>query len=249
MASAKLIGHLVDIRNRLMRMGIALLLVFVPSMYYANPLFTFLSQPLIRALPADGALVAMGVMSPFTTPFRLAFYVSVAVVMPYLLWELWRLIAPALFRREKSFAVPLALSSIVLFYAGMAFAYFLVFPGIFQFIVATTPKGVAIRTDINEYVGFALTLFLSFGLSFEVPIVVILLAITGIVSVEKLTASRGYVIIFLFMFAAVITPTTDAISMVAMAGPMWLLYEAGVIVARLMLKMRGGVTARDEGTG
>lgn len=239
MASAKLIGHLVDIRNRLMRMGLAWLVAFLPCLYFANPLFTFLSRPLIEALPQDGALVAMGVMSPFTTPFRLAFYVSIAIVMPYLLWELWRLIAPVLFRKEKRFAVPLALSSILLFYAGMAFAYFLVFPGIFQFIIATTPKGVAIRTDINEYVGFALTLFLAFGISFEVPIVVILLALTGLVGVDKLTASRGYVIIFLCVFAAVITPTTDAISMVAMAGPMWLLYELGAIVARVMLRMRG----------
>ncbi|MET0292343.1 MAG: twin-arginine translocase subunit TatC [Steroidobacteraceae bacterium] len=249
MASPQLINHLIAIRTRLVRMAIILFLVFVPAMYFANDLFTFLSKPLLAALPEGGAIVAMGVMSPFTTPFKLAFYVSIAVVMPYLLWELWRLIAPALFRKDKGFAVPLVIASIALFYAGMAFAYFLVFPGIFQFIVATTPHDVQMRTDMNEYVGFALTLFLSFGLSFEVPIVVILLVISGLVSAEKLTASRGYVIIGIVLIAAIITPTTDAVSQLAMAGPMWLLYEGGVIIARVMLKMRGVVKASDEGTG
>ncbi len=249
MSTAPLITHLLELRKRLVRIGLAVAVVFVPCMYYANPLFSFLSQPLLAVLPEGGAIVATGVMSPFTTPFKLAFYVSLGVVMPYVLWEIWRFVAPALFKREKNFAMPLAASTIVLFYSGMAFAYFLVFPGIFKFIVATTPRGVQIMTDMNEYVGFALTLFLSFGLSFEVPIVVILLVLSGLIRVEKLTASRGYVIIAIFVVSAIITPTTDAISQLAMAGPMWLLYEGGVVAARILVKMRREQAATDAGTG
>jgi sec-independent protein translocase protein TatC len=238
MTTAPLISHLLELRTRLVRMVVALLVVFIPCAYFGNQMFTYLSEPLRAVLPEGASIVSTSVMSPFTTPFKLGFYVSLAVVMPYLLWEIWRFIAPALFKREKRFAVPLALSSIILFYGGMAFAYFLVFPGIFKFLVGTTPTGVKMMTDMNEFVGFSLTMFLSFGLSFEVPIVVILLVLTGVIGVDKLTSSRGYVIVAIFIIAAVITPTTDAISQVAMAGPMWILFEGGIICARIMVKMK-----------
>jgi sec-independent protein translocase protein TatC len=231
---ATLISHLLELRTRLLRIAIGMIVAFVPCAIFADELFELLSEPLIAALPAGSSMVATGVMTSFTAPFKLAFYVSIATAMPYLLWEIWGFVAPGLYRGEKRFAVPLVLSSILLFYGGMAFAYFLVFPGIFEFLVATTPTGVKMMTDINEYVGFAMMMFLAFGLSFEVPIVVILMVLTGLIGVDKLTASRGYVIVGIFIVSAVLTPTTDAISQLAMAGPMWILFEVGVIAARMM---------------
>jgi sec-independent protein translocase protein TatC len=229
-----------------MRMFAALLIVFIGCATFANDLFEWLSRPLREALPAGSTMATMTVMGSFTTPFALAFYVALAVSMPYLLWEIWGFVAPGLYRHEKRFAMPLFVSSVVLFYAGMAFSFFLIFPSIFQFLVTTTPKGVRMQTDINEYVSFAMTMFLSFGFAFEVPIVVILLVLTGLVSIEKLSRSRGYVVVGIFVVSAVITPTTDAISQLAMAGPMYVLYEGGLIVARLMLKVKGKTVAPTE---
>ena len=233
-----LISHLLELRDRLMRMGIALVIVFVPCMYFANEILTWLAKPLTAALPKDTSLQSTSVMGVFLAPFKLSFYVALVVIMPYLLFEIWGFVAPGLYKHEKRFAGPLVFSSIALFYGGMAFAYFLVFPGIFNFLVDITPLGVKMAPDINEFLGFVLTMFLSFGIAFEVPIVVILLVLTGMVRIEKLTQSRGYVIIGIFVVSAVITPTTDAISQLAMAGPMWLLFEGGVIVARLMTRNR-----------
>jgi sec-independent protein translocase protein TatC len=233
-----LISHLLELRDRMLRMCVALLIVFIPAAYFGNDILVFLSEPLKAVLPPGSKLVSTEVMGVFTTPFMLSFYVAVSIVMPYLLYEIWGFVAPGLYKHEKRFAGPLVFSSIALFYSGMAFAYFLVFPGVFQFLVSITPKGVDMMTDIGKYVSFAMTMFISFGIAFEVPIVVILLVLTGMMSIEKLTASRGYVIIAIFIISAIITPTTDAISQLAMAGPMWLLYEAGVIVARLMTRNR-----------
>jgi sec-independent protein translocase protein TatC len=212
--------------------------VFVPCVYFGNDILVYLSEPLKAALPPGSKLVSTEVMGVFTTPFMLSFYVALAIVMPYLLIEIWGFVAPGLYKHEKRFAGPLVFSSIFLFYSGMAFAYFLVFPGVFQFLVSITPQGVEMMTDIGKYVSFAMTMFISFGIAFEVPIVVILLVLTGMISVQKLNASRGYVIIGIFIVSAIITPTTDAISQLAMAGPMWILYEAGVIVARLIVRGR-----------
>jgi sec-independent protein translocase protein TatC len=176
-------------------------------------------------------------MSPFTTPFKLSFMVAVFGAMPVVLGQIWGFVAPGLYRKEKHFAVPLLVSSIVLFYVGVAFAYFLVFPVMFQFFAATTPHGVQMMTDINNYLDFALTMFFAFGVAFEVPIAVVLLAITGLVTVKKLSSARGYVIIGIFVIAAILTPP-DALSQTMMALPMWLLYEAGIIFARLMTRGR-----------
>jgi sec-independent protein translocase protein TatC len=233
-----LISHLLELRDRLMRMCIALGVVFIPCAYYANEVLSWLAKPLTAVLPKDTSLLSTSVMGVFLAPFKLSFYVALVIVMPYLLFEIWGFVAPGLYKQEKRFAAPLVVSSILLFYGGMAFAYFLVFPGIFHFLVDITPLGVKMAPDINEFLSFVLTMFLSFGIAFEVPIVVILLVLTNIVRIEKLTQSRGYVIIGIFVVAAVITPTTDAISQVAMAGPMWLLFEGGIIVARLMTRNR-----------
>jgi sec-independent protein translocase protein TatC len=242
-------SHLLELRTRLLRMAVAFVVVFVPCAYLGDRMFSALAQPLRRVLPEGHSLIAQGVMTPFTTPFKLGFYAALAICMPYLLWEIWRFVAPALFRNEKRFAVPLVVASIALFYGGIAFAYFLVFPGIFKFLVGTLPQSVKMMTDMNEYVGFSVTMFLAFGLAFEVPILVILLVVSGLVKLEKLTGSRGYVIVGIFVVAAIITPTTDVISQLAMAGPMWILFEAGVIVARVLVRIRQEQEKLGGGTG
>jgi sec-independent protein translocase protein TatC len=233
-----LISHLLELRDRLMRMVIVLVVAVVPCLIYGNDVLTWLAKPLIAVLPPGNQMVSTSVMGVFTTPFTLSIYVALVIVMPYLLYEIWGFVAPGLYKHEKRFAAPLVLSSIVLFYSGMAFAYFLVFPGVFQFLVKITPQSVHMMPDIKEFVSFAMTMFLSFGIAFEVPIVVILLVLTNMVKIEKLTASRGYVIIGIFIISAIITPSTDAISQLAMAGPMWILYEGGVVAARLMTRNR-----------
>ncbi len=228
-----LISHLLELRTRLMRAFLAVIVVFVPCAIYANELFEFLARPLIAQLPAGSSLIATGVTSPFTTPFKLAFMVALVIAMPIVLYQIWAFVAPGLYRREKRFARPLLVSSIVLFYCGVAFAYWVVFPVIFRFFVATAPRGVAVMTDIANYMDFVLMMVLSFGVAFEVPIAVVLLVMTGLVSVEKLGSARGYVLIGIFVIAALLTPP-DAISQSIMAVPMYLLYEGGIIFARLM---------------
>jgi sec-independent protein translocase protein TatC len=245
LAEGTLISHLLELRDRLMRMCIGLAIVFVPCVIFGDEILTLLAEPLRKELPEGSSLISTSVMGVFLAPFKLSFYMALTVVMPYLLYEIWGFVAPGLYKNEKRFAAPLVISSILLFYGGMAFAYFLVFPGIFHFLVDITPANVKMMTDISEYLSFVLTMFLSFGIAFEVPIVVILLVLTGMVSVEKLTKSRGYVIIGIFVVSAIITPTTDPISQLAMAGPMWLLYEGGVIVARLMTRNRPKPQAED----
>ena len=237
LAEGTLISHLLELRDRLLRAFLAVILVFIPLAFFANEVFTFVAQPLIQQLPKGSSLIATSVISPFMTPFKLAFFVALFVAMPFVLYQVWAFVAPGLYRHEKKFALPLLVSSIVLFYAGIAFAYFAVFPVMFQFFANTTPVGVTMMTDITSYMDFVLTMFLCFGLAFEVPVVVVLLVLTGLVKVEKLAEIRGYVLIGIFVVAAVLTPP-DAISQTIMAVPMYLLYEGGLAMARLMNRMR-----------
>ncbi|RYG87264.1 twin-arginine translocase subunit TatC [bacterium] len=236
--SGNLVPKLLDLRNRLVRIAIALALVFAPCAMYGDELFRLMAKPMLEVMGGHGELAVLDPMGGFTAPLKLAFYVSLGIVMPYVLWQLWAFVAPGLYRHEKRITLPLIAASIVLFYAGMAFCYFLIFPGVFKFLLTIMPTGVKQMTDISQYVSFALMMLVSFGLSFEVPIVVILLVLTGAIGAERLSASRGYVIVAIFVISAVITPTTDAISQIAMAGPMWLLYEAGLLVARALQKLR-----------
>jgi len=237
LAEGTLISHLLELRDRLLRAFLAVILVFIPLAFFANEVFTFVAQPLIEQLPKGSSLIATSVISPFMTPFKLAFFVALFVAMPFVLYQVWAFVAPGLYRHEKKFALPLLVSSIVLFYAGIAFAYFAVFPVMFQFFANTTPVGVTMMTDITSYMDFVLTMFLCFGLAFEVPVVVVLLVLTGLVKVEKLAEIRGYVLIGIFVVAALLTPP-DAISQTIMAVPMYLLYEGGLVMARLMSRMR-----------
>jgi sec-independent protein translocase protein TatC len=228
-----LISHLLELRTRLMRAFLAVILVFIPCAFYSNEIFAYLSQPLLRELPANAALISTSITAPFTTPLKLSFVAGLVIAMPYVLYELWAFVAPGLYRHEKRFAVPLLVSAIVLFYVGVAFAYFVVFPLIFNFFVHTAPPGVQMMADITMYMEFVLVLLFSFGLAFEVPVAVVLLVAMGIVQIEKLKQIRGYVLIAVFIIAAILTPP-DAISQTIMAVPMYLLYEAGILFARLL---------------
>ena len=237
LAEGTLMSHLLELRDRLMKGMLALLVVFIPCAVFANDLYSFIAQPLLDKLPKGATLIATGVVTPFMTPFKLAFYVSIFLAMPVLLYQIWAFVAPGLYKREKRFAVPLLVSSVVLFYSGVIFAYFVVFPVMFSYLVGTAPTGVAYMPDIAEYLDFILTLFFAFGVAFEVPVAVVLLVLTGLVKVESLGKNRGYVIIGIFVVAAFLTPP-DAVSQTIMAIPMWLLYEGGLVMARIMQRMR-----------
>ena len=232
-----LISHLLELRTRLMRAFLGVILVFIPFALYSNQLFEWLSHPLLQQLPANSMLISTSITAPFTAPLKLAFVAALVVAMPYVLYELWAFIAPGLYRHEKSFAVPLLLSAVVLFYVGVAFAYYLVFPLIFKFFVNTTPHSVQMMADISLYMDFVVMLLFSFGVAFEVPVAVVLLVLMGIVPLEKLTRSRGYVLIAVFIIAAILTPP-DVFSQLSLAIPMMVLYELSILGARWVEKTR-----------
>ena len=230
-------SHLLELRDRLMRAMLALLIAFVPCAIYSNELYDIVSRPLVAKLPKDASMIAIGVIAPFMVPFKLAFYVALFAAMPVVIYQLWAFIAPGLYRREKRFAFPLLVSAVLLFYVGVFFAYFAVFPVMFDWLVHSGPTTVKMQTDITQYLDFVITLFFAFGVAFEVPVAVVLLVLTGIVKVESLTENRGYVLIGIFVVAAILTPP-DALSQCIMAIPMYGLYEGGVVMARVMQKMR-----------
>jgi sec-independent protein translocase protein TatC len=233
LAEGTLISHLLELRDRLIRCVISVAVLFVPCMSYANDIFGYVIKPMLDKLPHGNQMIATQVMSPFLTPFKTAFFFAVLLAMPYILYQLWAFVAPGLYRHEKRFAVPLLVSSIVLFYAGISFAYFAVFPVMFAFLVGTAPPGIAVMPDINQYLDLVIKMFFAFGVAFEVPVAVVLLVRTGLVRIEKLRSNRGYVLIGIFIIAALITPP-DAVSQSIMAVPMYALYEAGLIMASLM---------------
>ena len=248
LAEGTLISHLLELRDRLIRCCIAVGIAFVPCMSFSNDIFSFVAEPLIKKLPQGASMIATGVMTPFTTPFKLSFFAAVLVAMPFVLYQLWAFVAPGLYRHEKRFAVPLLVSSILLFYVGVVFSYLFVFPVMFQFFASTTPKGVSMMTDISSYLDFALRMFFAFGVAFEVPIAVVLLVITNIVSLEKMKSNRGYVLIGVFIIAAFVTPP-DAVSQSIMAIPMYALYEGGILMARILSRVRRPtVPAKDAET-
>lgn len=225
------ISHLVELRNRLIRSIVVVALIFVALSFKANEIYAYLAGPLTRHMPEGSRMIAIGVASPFLAPLKLALVASVFVAMPYVLYQAWAFIAPGLYRHEKRFAFPLLVASILLFYGGMAFAYFVVFPLIFQFLIATAPPGVAMMTDINQYMDFVLTLFFAFGVSFQVPIATILLVATGIVSREAIADKRPYIIVLAFVIGAVLTPP-DVVSQTLLAVPIWFLFELGLVFSR-----------------
>lgn len=224
--------HLIELRNRLLKAALLILAVFLALTPLANDVYTWLATPLLRALPAGSQMVAIDVSSPFLTPFKVTLVAAVFITMPFSLYQAWAFIAPALYRHEKRLMVPLLLSSTLLFYAGVAFAYYVVFPLVFAFLTATAPAGVAVMTDIGKYLDFVLTLFFAFGIAFEVPILALLLVWSGLVSAQSLAEKRPYVIVAAFVIGMVLTPP-DVVSQALLAVPMWFLFEAGLLVARL----------------
>jgi len=245
LAEGTLMSHLLELRDRLMRAMLALLIAFIPCAIYSNELYDIVSKPLVAKLPAGTSMIAIGVIAPFMAPFKLSFYVALFAAMPVIIYQLWAFLAPGLYKRAKRFAMPLLLSAGLLFYVGVFFAYFAVFPVMFEYLVHSGPASVKMQTDISSYLDFVVTLFFAFGVAFEVPVAVVLLVLTGLVKVEKLGENRGYVLIGIFVVAAILTPP-DALSQCIMAVPMYLLYEGGVVMARIMQKMRRDSAAAGE---
>lgn len=235
LAESTLLSHLLELRDRLLKSVIATFVIAVPCLYFANDIFTWLSEPLRMQLPEGAHLIATSVVAPFMTPFKLALLAAVYFAMPVILYQVWAFIAPGLYRHERRFALPLFVSSVILFYAGSVFAYFVVFPVIFQFFVATTPAGVEMMTDMTQYMDFAVLLFFAFGLAFEIPVATVLLVRTGLVKRETLSGNRGYVILGIFIIAAFLTPP-DAVSQTMMALPMYALYEIGLLMTRILVR-------------
>jgi sec-independent protein translocase protein TatC len=230
-----LISHLLELRTRLLRGVMGLGVVLVALLPFANKLYGFLAQPLLAKLPAGGQLIATQVASPFFAPLKLAMFVALLVAMPWLLYQAWAFVAPGLYKREKKLAFPLLSSSLFLFYAGCAFAYFLVLPTVFGFLAKVTPDGVAMMTDISAYLDFVLVLFLAFGLSFELPVALVILSILGWVTPAQLREGRGYAIVGIFVVAAIVTPP-DVVSQLLLAIPMCLLYETGILASVLVTR-------------
>ncbi|WP_058835934.1 twin-arginine translocase subunit TatC [Luteimonas abyssi] len=242
---SSLLEHLIELRSRLLRAIAGLMLVFVCLLPFANRLYAWLAQPLLDKLPEGANLIAIEVASPFFAPLKLAFFVALVGTMPWLLYQLWAFVAPGLYRRERKLAVPLLLSSLVLFYAGCAFAFFLVLPVVFGFLTAITPEGVAMMTDIHAYLNFVLVIFLAFGLSFELPVAMAILVLMGWVTPAQLRESRGYAIVGMFVLAAVITPP-DVVSQLMLAIPLCLLYEAGLIASRMLAPAEERASAEES---
>ena len=230
-AAPRLIDHLIELRARLLRAVAGLLIVFVGMLPFGNRLYGWLAQPLLDKLPAGGQLIAVEVASPFFAPVKLAFFAALLVTMPWLLYQAWAFVAPGLYRREKRLALPLLVSAVTLFYAGCAFAFFLVLPTVFGFLTSITPSGVAMMTDITAYLDFVLVIFLAFGASFELPVALVILVALGWVTPAQLRESRGYAVVGIFIIAAVITPP-DVVSQLLLAIPMCLLYEMGILATR-----------------
>lgn len=227
------ISHLVELRDRLLRAILAVIAVFLCLFYWAKDLYALLAQPLLAALPAGGQMIATDVVGVFLVPVKVAFLVAFIVALPYVLYQVWAFVAPGLYANEKRLVLPLVIASSLLFLMGMAFAYFLVFPMVFKFMASVAPEGVAWMTDIDKYLSFVLTTFIAFGVTFEVPVLVIVLVRVGVVSVEKLKDIRPYVIVGAFVVGAIFTPP-DVISQVMLAVPLWLLYELGIVAARFV---------------
>jgi len=228
-----LVEHLIELRSRLLKSVAAVAVIFIPMFFFANEIYGYVAAPLKAFLPEGSSMIATEVASPFLTPFKLSLVLSIFLAIPVILHQLWAFVAPGLYANEKRIAGPLLISSILLFYLGMAFAYFVVFPLIFAFFTSIAPEGVTIMTDINRYLDFVLKLFFAFGIAFEIPIATVLLIWTGATSTEALKAKRAFVIVGCFFVGMLLTPP-DVVSQILLAIPMWLLFEAGILFSALI---------------
>jgi len=229
-----LVAHLVELRNRLLRIVVVVTLIVLALFPFANDLYSLLAQPLLSRLPTGGTMIATEVASPFLTPFKFTMFLGLFIAIPYILYQLWAFIAPGLYRDEQRLVFPLLVSSIALFYIGVVFAYYAVFPLVFGFMVGTAPKGVAVMTDISKYLDFVIKMFFAFGLAFEVPVATVLLVKAGITTPDSLVAKRPYIIVGAFVVGMLLTPP-DVISQTLLAIPIWLLFELGVLASRRLL--------------
>ncbi|MBS3964754.1 MAG: twin-arginine translocase subunit TatC [Methylomonas sp.] len=229
------ISHLIELRNRLLKVVLCVLLVFIGTAVYANDIYHYLADPLLKHMPVGSTMIAIDVASPFFTPIKLAFVVAVFISVPFILYQFWGFVAPGLYRNEKIMVLPLLLASTLLFYAGAAFAYFLVFPLVFGYLTAAAPEGVAVMTDIATYLDFVLSIFFAFGISFQVPILTIVLVWTGIMTPASLAEKRPYIIVGVFTIAMFLTPP-DALSQTLLAVPMWMLFESGLLFSRFFVR-------------
>jgi sec-independent protein translocase protein TatC len=230
--SASLFDHLLELRNRLLRSILGVLVVFCCLAYFAQDIYQYLAQPLLATMPEGSQMIATDVASPFFAPFKLTIVISVFIAIPYILFQLWSFVAPGLYKNEKRLIAPLMLGSTLLFYSGIAFAYFLVFPVVFAFFTSVAPEGVVIATDISSYLDFVLKLFFAFGVAFEIPIAIILMCWTGVTTPASLREKRPYVIVGAFVIGMLLTPP-DIISQTMLAVPMLLLFEIGIIIASI----------------
>ncbi len=231
-----LMDHLIELRDRLLHMVLAILIVFIALFAFSEDIFTIAAEPLLNLMPEGTSMIATGVTSPFLVPFKLVMLLSVLLTIPYLLHQIWAFIAPGLYRHEKRMATPLLISSVILFYCGIAFAYFVIFPILFGFFIGIAPEGVAVMTDIGQYLDFIIAIFLAFGIAFEVPVATFLLIAAGVTTADKLAEKRPYIIIGAFVVGMMLTPP-DVISQSLLAIPIWLLFELGLIASRLFLNV------------
>lgn len=234
-------AHLIELRDRILRIVVVVIAIFLVLFFFANDLYHLVSAPLLAQLPEGSTMIATGVAAPFLTPFKLSLVSSIFLAIPYIFYQFWSFVAPGLYQHEKRLALPLIASSVILFYSGIVFSFYIVFPLMFAFFTATTPEGVAMMTDISQYLDFILKMFFAFGLAFEVPIVTIVLTITGVTNADKLAAKRPYIIVGSFVIGMLLTPP-DIVSQTLLAIPVWLLFELGVIFSRII----GNRKAREE---
>lgn len=244
-----LMSHLIELRMRLIRSIVAVLALFIALSPFSDRIYGWLAGPLVAQLPKGSSMIAIDVAAPFIVPFKLTFLVAIVIAVPFLLYQVWAFVAPGLYRHEKRMALPLLVSSTVLFYTGMAFAYFIVFPMMFHFFANSTPAGVRMMTDIGAYLGFVGNMFLAFGAAFEVPVAIVLLTAMGVITPQKLASARPYVIVAAFVIGMLLTPP-DVLSQVSLAIPLLVLFEVGLLAARIVerrKKMRESADIHHEG--
>ncbi len=231
------VSHLIELRSRLVKVVVTILIIVIVQLPFAGKIYTLMAAPVMKYLPEGTSMIATGVLSPFLTPFKMVFILSIILAMPFILYQIWAFVAPGLYKHEKRIARPLLFSSIFLFYLGCVFAYFVIFPILFQFIPAISPVGVNYMPDINSYLDIVVRLFFAFGLAFEVPIAVILMILLGVTTPEKLANSRPYVVVGVFVVGMILTPP-DMISQTLMAIPMWMLFELGIVMGKILKKKK-----------
>lgn len=240
-----LIDHLVELRDRILKCLVAIVVLFLALFYFANDIYNYVADPMIQALPEGTNMIAIDPTAPFFAPFKLTFYVSVLLAAPYILYQLWSFIAPGLYKNEKAVAIPLFISSVVLFYSGIAFARYILFGIVFSFFISVAPEGIQVAPDINSFLSFALTIFFAFGVAFEIPVAVFLCIWAGLAEPESLTEKRPYVIVGCFVVAMLLTPP-DPFTQSMLALPMWALFELGIVAGRLIRKKQAEEEQKEE---